>query len=50
VVQELVIGRMYDSGGGSLEPIFALLLGSSIMATLVMAVMVVRNRMGKIQV
>lgn len=50
VVQELVIGRMYDSGGGSLGPIFALLLGSSIMATLVMAVMVVRNRMGKIQV
>lgn len=47
VLQDLVIGKLYDADGGDLSRIFQLLLGSAIMATLVMTVVVVRNRIGK---
>jgi sugar phosphate permease len=46
IVQELVIGRLYDKGGGNLTPIFALLLASSVGALLTMVVAVGRNRRG----
>lgn len=46
VVQELVIGRLYDARGGELGPIFALLFGSAAMATLFCAALVWRNRRG----
>lgn len=47
VVQELVIGRAYDAGGGNLEPIFFLLLGSSAAAVAAIAVVFARNRTGR---
>lgn len=34
VVQELLIGKMYDSGGGDLGPILLMLFGSAVAATL----------------
>ena len=46
IVQELVIGRLYDNSKGDLGPVFLLLLGSALAASLVMAVAVVRNRLG----
>jgi len=46
IVQELVIGRLYDKNGGNLTPIFALLLASSVVALLTMVVAVWRNRRG----
>lgn len=46
VVQELVIGRLYDAQGGNLGPIFLLLLGSAIAAVVALGVMVLRNRAG----
>ena len=46
IVQELVIGRLYDKNAGDLKPIFALLLASSVVALLTMVVAVVRNRRG----
>jgi sugar phosphate permease len=46
IVQELVIGRMYDANAGDLGSIFMLLVASSIAAALTLAVMVVRNRVG----
>jgi sugar phosphate permease len=46
IVQELVIGRLYDKNSGNLTPIFALLLASSVVALLTMVVAVVRNRRG----
>jgi len=46
IVQELVIGRMYDAGKGDLRPIFALLVGSAVAAAAVLGVAVVRNRRG----
>ena len=46
VVQDVLIGRMYDSGGGNLGPIFALLVGAALMAAAVLAIVLVRNRMG----
>jgi len=47
IVQELVIGRMYDAGGGRLGPVFALLVGSALAAAAVLGVAVARNRQGK---
>jgi sugar phosphate permease len=44
IVQELVIGRMYDAKGGDLTPVFALLFGSAILATAFCGVLVWRNR------
>lgn len=46
VVQELVIARMLDAKGGDLGPVFMLLLASSVAATLLLGVVVVRNRLG----
>lgn len=45
VVQELVIGGMYHKDSKNLAPIFLLLLASAVMSTLMMSVIVVRNRM-----
>ncbi len=38
LVQEFVIGNMYDSSGGEIGPIFMLLVGSAAMATVCLAV------------
>ena len=46
IVQELVIGRMYDSKGGDLGPVFALLFGSAIAAACFCGGLVWRNRSG----
>jgi len=46
VVQEFVIGRMYDSSGGALGPILGLLIGASLGATAFMGIVLIRNRMG----
>ena len=46
IVQELVIGRMYDAGRGDLRPIFALLVGSAVAAAAVLGVAVARNLRG----
>lgn len=47
VVQALAIGKLYDKLGGELGPIFALLLGSAGMATVLLGVVLIRNRMGR---
>jgi sugar phosphate permease len=47
IVQELVIGRLYDGGGGSLGPVFALLMASSVIAAAVLGIAVLRNRAGR---
>ncbi len=44
VVQDILIGDLYERFGGELGPIFALLLGSAFFSTLVLAVVVLRNR------
>ncbi len=44
IVQELVIGRMYDAKGGDLSGVFALLFGSALLAATFCAVLVWRNR------
>lgn len=46
IVQELVIGRLYDGSGGDLSGVFLLLLVSAIAAVAMMVVAVVRNRLG----
>ena len=46
IVQELVISRMYDSKGGELGPVFALLFGSAAMSALFCCGLVWRNRNG----
>lgn len=46
VVQELVIARMLDTKGGDLGPVFLLLLGSAVAASAILAVVVLRNRLG----
>jgi sugar phosphate permease len=46
VVQELVIGRMYDSKKGELGPIFELLFLCAAAATFFVAILVWRNRKG----
>ena len=46
IVQEFVIGRMYDAKGGDLAPVFALLFGSAIAAACFCGGLVWRNRTG----
>ena len=46
IAQELVIGRMYDTSQGELGPIFMLLLGAAVAATLALGVVLVRNHRG----
>jgi sugar phosphate permease len=46
VVQDVVIGGMYEEGGGNLGPIFAMLVGAAVLAAVALAVVLVRNRMG----
>ena len=46
IVQELVIGKLYDAKGGDLSAIFLLLLLSACGAVITMTVGVVRNRLG----
>lgn len=46
VVQEFVIGRMYKSSEGELGPIFALLVGASVLACLSLCVVLYRNKRG----
>lgn len=46
IVQELVIARMLDTKGGDLGPVFLLLLCSAAVATGILVVVVVRNRLG----
>lgn len=50
IVQELVIGRMYDANKGDLGAIFLLLVGSSVAAAAFLLAMVIRNRLGKADV
>ena len=47
VLQDVVIGRMYDADGGDLGRILTLLLVSSAGAAGMLVVMVIRGRMGK---
>lgn len=47
VVQELVIGKLYDDSDGELGPVFALLMMASLGATLFIGLVVLRNRLGK---
>jgi sugar phosphate permease len=47
VVQALAIGKLYDKLGGQLGPIFMLLVGSAVMATVLLGVVLIRNRMGR---
>lgn len=47
VLQELVIGKLYDKGGGDLSAIFGTLLGAAVGAVLTMSVVVARNKLGK---
>jgi sugar phosphate permease len=44
IVQELVIGRLYDQKGGNLGPIFALLFGSAACAAIFCAALAWRER------
>jgi len=46
IVQELVIGRLYDGSGGDLSGVFLLLMVSATAAVAMMLVAVVRNRLG----
>jgi OPA family sugar phosphate sensor protein UhpC-like MFS transporter len=46
IVQELVIGRLYDAKGGDLTPVFGMIFGSAVMSTLFAAALVLRNRAG----
>ena len=47
VVEELAIGRLFDTRGGDLGPIFLLLVGASAAAAISIGVVFARNRMGK---
>lgn len=47
VVQELVIGRLYDTGKGNLGPIFLLLLAASAAAAFSIGVVWMRNKLGR---
>ncbi|MCB9739097.1 MAG: MFS transporter [Deltaproteobacteria bacterium] len=46
IVQEVVIGRLYDSSSGDVAGVLSLLLGASLGAVFFLAVVVQRNRMG----
>jgi len=47
VVQEFAIGRTYDASGGQLGPVFAILFGASGLATLMVGIVALRNRLGR---
>lgn len=47
VLQDVVIGRLYDAGDGDLAPILLLLLGSAACAAAALGVMVARGRSGR---
>jgi OPA family sugar phosphate sensor protein UhpC-like MFS transporter len=47
LVQEKVIGGLYERSGGAVTPIFFILLGSSALALLFVVVVLWRNRLGK---
>ena len=47
VLQELLIGRLYDTGKGDLGPILLLLLVASALATISIGVVWVRNKLGR---
>jgi OPA family sugar phosphate sensor protein UhpC-like MFS transporter len=47
MVQEKVVGNMYQDTGGRLEPIFMVLLGASALAMLFIGVVLWRNRLGR---
>ena len=47
ILQEVVIGRLYDLKGGDLKPVFALLFGSAVLGTLAIAALTYRARHGK---
>ena len=47
VVQELLIGRLYDTGKGDLGPIFLLLMAASAMASLSIGFVWMRNKLGR---
>jgi OPA family glycerol-3-phosphate transporter-like MFS transporter len=47
MVQEKVIGRMYESSGGKLEPIFFVMLGAAVLALVFVGVVLLRNRAGQ---
>jgi sugar phosphate permease len=46
IVQEVVIGRMYDAKKGDLGPVFELIFGCAVMATVFCAILTYRNRKG----
>lgn len=46
VVQELLIGRLYKTGGGDMGPILATLFGSALLTAACLGVILVRNRRG----
>ena len=46
VLQETVIARMYDGGGGELGPIFAVLVAAAVGAGLFLGIVLIRNRLG----
>ena len=46
IVQELVISRLYNPSQDGLLPIFAMLFGSAVMATVFCGILVLRNRRG----
>jgi sugar phosphate permease len=46
IVQELVFGRMFDASA-DVGPMFAVLLGSSVLAALCLGLLLVRNRLGR---
>jgi len=45
VVQELLLGKLLDTGGAG--PVFATLVGSALLAAAALAVVLVRNRLGR---
>ncbi len=46
IVQELVIGKMYDSSKGDLTPVFVLLFGSAALSALFCGGLVLRRKLG----
>ena len=47
ILQEVVIGKLYDSNSGNLAPILGLLLGAAAGSTIAMWVVLMRNRRSK---
>ena len=50
IVQELVIGKMYDSSGGDLTPVFVLLFGSAALSATFCAALVWSRKSGYVSV